>query len=468
MTAQGRPLRVLQVSYSDEAGGAERSAKNLFEAYRELGHESWLAVGHKSEVHPNVIEFWNDRYRNAWVTCLNNFLLRYDASLARVRGAGRVTRLIRDLGQPMRSIRKQLGIDDFDYPATTRLLELSPAVPDILHCHNLHGGYFDLRCLPELARRVPTILNVRDAWLLSGHCAFSFDCERWSYGCGRCPDLSIFPAVNRDNTAYNWKRKRDLLKLCRVFVTTPSHWLLERVQRSIVAPAIIESRVIPNGVNTRVFFPANKSSARAALGIPDDLLIVLIVANGIRNNVWKDYKTLKMSIGILGDQWRGKNILVLAVGETATTEKIGDIAVRFVPFQKNSTMMAQCYRAADVYIHAAKVESFGNVLLEARACGTPIVATAVGGIPEQVKALRCDCAPPGIPLFELEQATGILTPPGDGAAMAEGIYLMLDNSQIRDALRGNGVRDVAENFSVALQADRFINWYCKILSRETY
>ena len=54
-----------------------------------------------------------------------------------------------------------------------------------------------------------------------------------------------------------------------MYVTTPSQWLMERVRDSMLAPAIIESRVIPNGVDTSIFSPGDKVAARAALGIPD-------------------------------------------------------------------------------------------------------------------------------------------------------------------------------------------------------
>src|SRR5437773_269549 len=52
------------------------------------------------------------------------------------------------------------GREDFRWPATRRLLDLSPGVPDVLHLHNLHGAYFDLRRLPRLAGAIPTVLTL--------------------------------------------------------------------------------------------------------------------------------------------------------------------------------------------------------------------------------------------------------------------------------------------------------------------
>jgi glycosyltransferase involved in cell wall biosynthesis len=460
------PLAILQVSTSDEAGGAERSAKNLFGAYRKLGHESWLAVGTKRGTDSGVFEIPNEARRNAWVRAMSQALNYYESQPVRVKGIGSLMRVLREFGQPLREIHRQLGMDDFDYPATRYLAQLPHRTPDIIHFHNLHGNYFDLRCLPEISRRIPSVLNLRDAWMASGHCAFSFGCERWKTGCGHCPDLNIFPAIKRDGTAHNFEKKRKLLQKSRLYVTTPSQWLMHRVEKSIIEPAIIERKVIPNGVDTDIFYPSDKAAARAQLNLEQDVEILLTAANGIRCNIWKDYKTLRDAIEILAKGKLAKKTMVLAVGEASQPEMIGNIMVRFVPFQQDLSVMARYYRAADVYLHTAKVESFGNVLLEARACGTPVVTTAVGGIPEHVKGLDWDQMPSGIPAFGQTEATGILTPAGDSVAFAKAITVLLERPELRFELGQNGYRDAAGCFSLSLQATRFLEWYGEILSRE--
>jgi len=427
-------LRILQVSTSDLAGGAERSATNLAGEFRAMGHESWLAVGYKRGRDPNTFEIPNDASRNALYKTFDS--ARNTKGLRRLAAAGRM------IAEPMRTLDIERGREDFAFPGTEHLLDLTPSKPDVVHVHNLHGGYFDLRVLPELSRRVPTILNLRDAWLMSGHCAFSLDCEKWLTGCGDCPDLSLFPAVKRDATAFNWERKRDILRNSRVYVSTASQWMMDRVNQSIVASAVIEERVIPNGVDTRVFLPGDRAAARNAIGIDHDARVLLVAANGLRNNVWKDYKTLRAALEILSTQ----KLLVIAVGENAPPEKIGAIDLRFVPFESDVSRLADYYRAADIYLHAARVESFGNVLLEARACGTPIVTTATGGIPEQVP-----------------EGTGLLVPQGDAPAFAAAIEKLLSDESLRNNIAANGERHVREHYTLHLQAERFIEWYREML-----
>jgi len=435
-------VKILQVSTSDVAGGAERSAKNLADAYRRLGHESWLAVGTKRTDDPNVVVIPNDDARNAVVRTIDHW-----RRVARIRGAGRALALARHLAEPARFLDTERGREDVDFPGTWHLLDLSPRRPDVVHLHNLHGGYFDLRFLPELSRRVPTILNVRDGWLMSGHCAFSLGCERWKGGCGNCPDLTLFPAVKRDATAFNWERKRDILAASRLHVTTPSRWMMDRVDESIVAAAAIDRRVIPNGVDTRTFFPGDRAAARAALGIEADALVLLVAANGLLFNVWKDYVTLRGAIERLGARAWPRPVLVLAVGDDAPRETVGSVELRFVPFVDDSAKLAGFYRAADVYLHAARVESFGNVLLEARACGTPVVATAVGGIVEQIR----------------DGDSGLLVEPGNPAAFADAVARVIDDGALREALAAGGLQHVRDAFTLDLQAERFLRWYDEIV-----
>ncbi len=447
-------MKILQVSTRDTTGGAERSARNLADAYRAMGHQSWLAVGSRRTSDPNIFVIPNDDSRNGLARRIDRFRARNEPSIGRLRGAGRLTTIARTLAEPARFLAREAGREDFDFPGTSELLNLPPSRPDVLHLHNLHGGYFDLRTLPNLTHEVPTILNVHDGWLTSGHCAFSLGCDRWKTGCGNCPDLTLYPSVKRDATAFNWERKRTILADSRFYLCTPSQWMMDRALESIIAPGAINTRIIPNSVDLSTFRPGDRSAARAAAGIDGNDLVLLVAANGLRSNVWKDYVTLRKAIEILGSRSWPKRIVVIAVGEAAPTEQVGTVELRFTAFENESERLADYYRAADVYLHAARVESFGNVLLEARACGTPIVATSVGGIPEQVRALGP---------FPPEEASGILVREADPDAFAAAVTSLLLNPDLRQSLSIAGLRHVTEEFSVEHQALRFVRWYEEIL-----
>jgi len=460
-----RPLRILQVSTADIGGGAEKIAWNLFHRYRNRGHCSWLAVGSKRGDDTDVFSLPRCPRNGLWSqTCLN-LERRLQPFEGKGRAVARTRRLMQILADPRHELEHRFGVENFDYPGTHRLLELSPDTPDVIHCHNLHGGYFDLRAIPRLSQRAPLILTLHDAWLLSGHCAHSFGCERWKVGCGECPDLSIYPAISRDATAYNWRRKKRILSKSRVYVSTPSKWLMQKVERSLVCRGMVESRVVPNGVDLSVFFPAVRSSARAALELPQDAAIVLFTANRGQTNLWKDYETFRAAAARVGAKMR-RHALFICLGGAAGAERLDGAELRFVAYQADAKTVAQFYQAADLYVHPARVDTFPCAVLEALACGTPVVATAVGGIPEQIKGwqgLSAHCA--GSNCFGPNRTTGALVPLGDAEAMAQSVERILIDDPLRWQMSKNAAKDARERFDIERQADRYMEWYEEILDR---
>jgi glycosyltransferase involved in cell wall biosynthesis len=399
-----------------------------------------------------IVEFDHDAMRSAWVRWWNGAAHSLAPLEGRLRGIGRLRRnLFPVVADPLRwwSIRR--GREDFDHPSTAHLLEITRHSPDVVHAHNLHWswppgyGYFDLRTLPALSHSCPFFLTLQDAWLLSGHCAHSFDCERWATGCGNCPDLSIYPSIARDATAFNWRRKRDIYARSRLRVATPSRWLMNKVERSILAGGISEARVIPNGVDTSVFRPADMAAARRELDLPADTPIALAAANGFRRNRFKDAAAMQSAIEAAADG----SILFLAVGEDAPEERHGQATVRFIPPQEHSKM-ARFYQAADVYLHAARADTSPIAIAEALACGTPVVATAVGGIPELVT----------------HGQTGFLAPLGDVAGLATALRTLLTDEPLRSAMGAAAAAEAGPRLDFSRVADAYLDWYTEALSEE--
>ena len=440
-------LAILQVSTSDRGGGAERVAWNLFQAYRQHGLPSWLAVGYKRSDDPDILLVPNGDYRSRWARAWLAIGSMLSPLVGRVRGAGRLRSWLHLVGRPRGLLEILHGHEDFDFPGTWQLIDLPPERPDIVHCHNLHGSYFDLRALPWLSQQFPTILTLHDAWLLSGHCAHSFDCERWKIGCGACPNLAIYPAIRRDATAYNWQRKRDIYAKSHLYIATPSRWLMRKVEQSVLAPAIVEARVIPNGVDLTIFYPGDRREARAMLVIPQDAKMLLFVGHATWSNPWRDYAILEAAVKRVAERLPDERVILVCLGEERRPERVGRAEVQFIGYQKDPATVARFYQAADIYLHASKADTFPNTVLEALACGTPVVATAVGGVPEQMK----------------DGATGFLVPPGDAEAMVKAIITLLTDDALRMRLARSAAEDAQRRFSVNRQVDDYTGWYREIL-----
>ncbi len=436
---------ILQVNARDVGGGAERIAADLSSAYRARGLRSYLAVGRKTGDDPNVLLVSMGEGHNRWY---------------------RTWRRVADkFGGPIRVLDEFRGFESFHYPATYRLPSLPPYRPDLIHAHNLHGGYFDLRALPWLSRQSPLVLTLHDAWLLSGHCSHAFDCDRWKMGCGSCPDLTIYPALRRDATADNWRRKSAIYGRSRLFVAAPCDWLMQRVRQSMLAPALVDTKVIPNGVDLTTFTPADTASARKALNIDPDAHVLLFVASGIRGNMFKDYETISASVRSLARESGEKSVVLLALGDTGRPGDFSDFPVRFIPFEPDPVAVARYYQAADVYVHASRAETFPLAVIEALACGTPVVATAVGGIPEQLKSLHGDVRGGKWQGNPAQEATGILVEPGNSGSLTRAVQLLLTRHDLREQIARNAARDARRRFDVERQVDSYLSWYEDILGR---
>lgn len=444
-------MRILQMNSHDCGGGAESVALQLHREYLKAGHDAWLAVGNRRSNDDRVVTIPNDALRNPWARFWNGVAQPYIQKAERedrFPTAGRLLELA--VGQPARFASRLMGREDFAFPGSHELLSLIPGRPDILHAHNLHGRYFDLRVLPELSGQIPTLLTLHDAWLLSGHCAHSFACDRWLTGCGKCPDLTIPPEIWRDGTAHNFRVKQAIYKTSRLFITAPSQWLMDKAQRSMLATAIMGSRVIPNGIDLEVFHRGDRRAARAAIGLPDDARVVLFCGTRPRHNAFKDFATLVTAMRRVAAGSPAARYILVALGGAGPQEEFGNLEIRYVPFQRESPMVAKFYHASNLYVHAAKAEAAAPLtVLEALACGVPVVASNICGMSERVTAGR----------------EALLVPPGDAEAMGGAITQVLDDPALGVRLGDAGAALAQQQFSHQRMASAYLDWYAEILER---
>lgn len=456
------PIRILRVGTRDFDGGAERTASSISEACLRLGIESSFWVGFRQRIREHVRLLAPPRYKS-WMARRFERLHRWALEHS-IRGLPQLSVRLRDHFHD-RAVRQQIrrGREDFDFPATADLLRYQA---DLIHCHNLHGGYFDLRYLPALSAQRPVILTLHDAWLLSGHCVHSFGCERWKTGCGQCPDLAIPIPLQTDGTSDNWKRKRQIYQRSRLYIGAPCQWLMDKVSQSMLAPAVVESRVIPHGVDQQVFRKVDQSHARHELGIDSSSRVLLFAANRVRENPYKDFATLEAALKMLAETQLDVPVLLLALGQESPALSFGSTSIRFISKQVDNHRIARHFQAADIYVHPARADTFPRVVLEALSCGVPVVATAVGGIPEQVKSLSSKAS--GLPSREgsnthCDEATGILVPPGDPRSLAHALRLLIENQELCRLLGDNAGRDAALRFNEQRMICDYVAWYHEIL-----
>lgn len=450
-----RRLRILKIHAADVGGGVGSGGDlivwNLFNEYRRRGHRSWLAVRWKRSADPDVFRVPHGTAPNLWSRAWGGLNDRLVPLRTKVRGVDVLRGLLSDIGHPYHRLNKWQGIEDFDFPGTWSILQLLPEGPDVVHCYDLQHDFFDLRFLPRLSHRVPTFLTLDDARYLSGHCAhsvpfYSFECERWKTGCGQCPDLTIPAAVRRDSTAFNWERKRRIFRESRLYIATPSRWLMRKVEQSILAAGAEDLRVIPNGLDLSVFHPGNKDQARQELGLPKEPKILLFTMSQETSQNWKDVPTMRAAVVEASTRPNLPAAVFVVLGGTGPAMPGGNASIIFVPYQSDRRTVARYYQAADVYLHAAVADTFPGAIAEAMACGTPVVATATGGIPELVSH--------GI--------TGFLVPPRDVGAMADRVEQLLTDDALCKKMSTNAAKVAQLEFGIDRQVTSYLNWYREV------
>jgi glycosyltransferase involved in cell wall biosynthesis len=144
--------------------------------------------------------------------------------------------------------------------------------------------------------------------------------------------------------------------------------------------------VIPNGIDTTKFFPVAKAVARTQLGLAGDKILLSV---GHLTPV-KGFELLIRAFKRLLEQVpHGSGLSLVIIGDGALRHRL-ETLVSSLGLQEHVRLVGAVpherlylwYSAADLFCLASSREGWPNVLLEALACGTPVVATPVGGIPE--------------------------------------------------------------------------------------
>lgn len=215
--------------------------------------------------------------------------------------------------------------------------------------------------------------------------------------------------------------RRALSGAARVFAVSDS--LRQWAAGQGVAPERLE--VVGNGVDTERFQPVDRQSARTALGIPADAPVLITVGGlterkGFHRVIeclpalrarWPDLRYLVVGGPSAEGDWRPR--LEAQVCELGLEEAVHFLGV--VPPDELKGPLS----AADAFVLASRNEGWANVLLEAMACGLPVVTTDVGGNREVVR----------------DETLGRVVPFGDGTALREALDTALADAWDRQAIR---------------------------------
>jgi len=330
--------------------------------------------------------------------------------------------------------------DDRSQFGRAPLLQMPPC--DILNLHWI-SEFLDYRSLFDwLPRRVPLVWTLHDMNAFTGGCHYDFGCEKHRNSCGACPQLGS--TVEGDLSRQVWNRKRGAygrISLKQMQLVTPSRWMAEEVGKSALLGRFPVA-VIPNGLDVEVFEPRPRSFARDALGLPQKAKVLLFAAHTVSERR-KGFSILSEALAGLKED---PNLFVLTVGGYASVEQVG-LRCRSLGYISNERLLSIVYSAADLCVVPTLQDNLPNIAIESLACGVPIVAFAVGGLPDIVR----------------EGKTGILVPPGDVRQLRIAMAELLRNTDQRMSMAGSCRRAALEEYSQEVQARRYFTLYETLL-----
>jgi glycosyltransferase involved in cell wall biosynthesis len=311
--------------------------------------------------------------------------------------------------------------------------------PDLVVVGNLHGAEVDPKIVGLLASRFNTAFVIHDLWLLTGRCAYTGTCKKYLDGCdASCSCACQHPKMAPEAIAPSWSTKRGVLESSPgLHLWANSEWarkkteeVLERVGPAGQRPAL---GMIKFGFELDVFKPRDKAAARDALGLPHDKFIIMSSASSLADpRKGLQHLADALQIADLAD------VLVTCVGWFGPNEQVPIPGMRAMGYMKDPKQLANLYAAADVFVGPSLEEAFGQVFIEAAACGTPSIGYRVGGKPEAI----------------LEGVSGLLVDPVHPAALAEAIETLYADATLRERMGAWGRMWAENDWSMTASAHR--------------
>ena len=260
--------------------------------------------------------------------------------------------------------------------STKKLLKkLDEIKPDVVHLHNIHGYYINIEMLFNYLKKnnIRVIWTLHDCWAFTGQCPHftAAKCDKWKTECKKCPMIHEYPRAFKDNSNWNYKKKKELFNGLNMTIVTPSKWLANLVKESYLKD--YQVKVINNGVDTNIFKPT-PSDFRKKYNLEDKKIILGVASVWTEKKGFNDFIELAK---LLDDNYR-----IVLVGVNKKQMKKLPNNIIGITRTENQKELAGLYSTADVFFNPSIEESFGLTTIESMYCNTPVIVRNSTALPE--------------------------------------------------------------------------------------
>lgn len=417
-------MKVCLINTSDTGGGAAVACRRQLNALSAVVDIQML-VAHKKTKHSAIIEIANNWYKKLILQL--NFLTERLPFIA-FKAKNKAVRFAFSTANA--------GINIAQHPIIQQA--------DILHFHWINSGFLSLKNLKTLfALQKPMVLTLHDMWTFTGGCHYAADCTHFMQQCGNCPILKN--PKEKDISRKGWLAKKEIYKQNNniIFVAC-SEWMAELARKSSLLKGA-QIVAIPNPINTEIYKPLDKVALRKKWNIDLDTKIILFGAANI-NDKRKGMTYLIEALQLL-KQNNPSNLKIEIILFGKNTESAATklpFKVKSLPVITSEEELIAIYNLADVFVLPSLEDNLPNMVMEALACATPVVAFNQGGISQMVA----------------HKQNGYIAQYQSAEDLQAGINWVLNNESID--LKNNARQKVLNDYSESIIAQKYQQLYQSI------
>jgi len=321
--------------------------------------------------------------------------------------------------------------------------DINASSADIVNLHWVTDGFLSIEEIGKI--RKPVVMSLYDMWAFCGTEHYGVDSPEARWRTGYTKENRPVGERGWDIDRHAWERKRDLWS--DLHIITASSWLTAAAKESRLLESWPVTR-IPHPVDPATFNRLDKNAAKEVLGLDSDRPVIGFLASAGIGDERKGFDLLAQALSHLPTSLA--NVQVLVVGPRPTPGEIpSGVGIRAIGNADGDRALVTAYSAVDVLAVPSREDNMPLTAMEAQMCGTPVVAFAIGGLPDIVDSGE----------------TGYLTSPFEIQDFAQGLRRALDDS-LTDDEWGKSARHRAEStWGFDVVARQYLDVYEQVLNR---